>query len=159
MTNTWYRDPAMAPNDQKNHLRGPGNGLKWQKVGRQILVIFVKSRNANSLDKTHFCTGSSIRYYNLILNKLQIVKFRPVEGGNDQNLKVIVQKGSFFWASARRQKWPVSLTKLQFGAKKVENCTLHYDRKFVVKSSCGPNSYKKPMIFADFRSKKGDLST
>ena len=86
----------MASNDQKKQFRGPGNGHFEQKVGRQILVIFVKSRNANSLDKTHFCTGSSIRYYNLILNKLQIVKFRPVEGGNDQNLKVIVQKGSLF---------------------------------------------------------------
>ena len=86
----------MAPNDQKKHLRGPGNGLKWQKVGSQIWVIFVKSRNANSLDETHFCTGSSIRYYNLILNKLQIVKFRAVEGGNDKNSKVIVQKGSLF---------------------------------------------------------------
>ena len=94
-----FRQPTEELNiklNDKHLIQGPGNGLKWQKVGRQILVIFVKSRNANSLDKTHFCTGSSIRYYNLILNKLQIVKFRPVEGGNDQNLKVIVQKGSLF---------------------------------------------------------------
>ena len=66
--------PGNGPKWSKKHLRGPGNGLKWQKVGSQIWVIFVKSRNANSLDETHFCTGSFIRYNNLILTKLQIVK-------------------------------------------------------------------------------------
>ena len=54
----------------KNHFRGPGNGHHEQKVEAQILTIFVKMRDANSLDETNYFTRSSIRYYNLILVKL-----------------------------------------------------------------------------------------